>query len=242
MNRKTFPLYMSVASGIKFWDSMHQLFLRAPLPSHCSQYLPNTHKFMKTVLMYQDIGIVVEVPIQAKMDYDDKRSRWFSIRLQSGPKIEPPLVIDSVWDCPGIILDTIKDDDGKFILGWHCGYCLVPGNRGGSRFFKHRNASKALLHLTKGKDIVTWTGLRHIPATRRPRWLNFECDSSKMTSKKAALEKFLPNLTESRHRIALSLFQNYYYEFPYTWIFQYWFLYVVWLWVFIASSAYLLGP
>jgi hypothetical protein len=53
---------------------------------------------------------------------------------------------------------------GKTILGWHCGYCLIPGNRGGSRFFKHRNASKALSHLTKGKDIVTCTGLRHIHA------------------------------------------------------------------------------
>jgi hypothetical protein len=47
---------------------------------------------------------------------------------------------------------------------WCCGYCLIPGNCGGSRFFKHRNASKALLHLTKGKDIVTCTGLRNIPA------------------------------------------------------------------------------
>ncbi len=79
-------------------------------------------------------------------------------------------------------------------------------------------------------------------ASRRPRWLNFERDSSKMTSKIAPSEKFLPNLTELCHRIALSLFQNSYYEFPYTWIFLYWFLYVVWLWVFIASSAYLLGP
>jgi hypothetical protein len=33
----------------------------------------------------------------------------------------------------------------------------------GSRFFKHRNASTALSHLTKGKDIATCTGLRHIP-------------------------------------------------------------------------------
>ncbi len=79
-------------------------------------------------------------------------------------EIEPPLVIDSVWDCPGTTLNTIKDDDGKTILGWRCGYCLIPGNRGGSRFFKHRSASKALLHLTKGKDIVTCTGLRNIPA------------------------------------------------------------------------------
>ncbi len=78
-------------------------------------------------------------------------------------KIEPPLVIDSVWDCPGITLDTINDDDGKAIMGWRCDYCLIPGNRGGSRFFKHRNASKALLHLTKGKNIVICTGLCNIP-------------------------------------------------------------------------------
>jgi hypothetical protein len=79
-------------------------------------------------------------------------------------KIEPPLVIDSVWDCPGITLNTKEDDDGKTILGWCCGHCLFPSNCGGSRFFKHRNASKSLSHLTKGKDIVTCTGLRNIPA------------------------------------------------------------------------------
>ncbi len=72
MNRKTFPLYMSVASGIEFRDSMHQLFLPASLPSHCSRYLPDVHKFMKTLLTYQGIGIFVEVPIQAKIDDDDK--------------------------------------------------------------------------------------------------------------------------------------------------------------------------
>ncbi len=53
--------------------------------------------------------------------------------------------------------------DGKTILGWRCGYCLIPGNCGGFRFFKHRNASKSLSHLMKGKDIVTCTGLRNIP-------------------------------------------------------------------------------
>ncbi len=86
------------------------------------------------------------------------------------------------------------------------------------------------------------TSFARTERTRRPRWLDFERDSSKMTSKIAPSEKFLPNLTELRHRIALSLFQNSHYKFPYTWIFLYWFLYVVWLWVFIASSAYLLGP
>ncbi len=118
---------------------------------------------MKTLLTYQGIGIVVEVPIQAKMDYDDKDLSDFQFDSSQESKIEPPLVIDSVWDCPGITLDTIKDDDGKTILGWCCGYCLIPSNCGGSRFLKHRNASKALSHLTKGKDIVTCTGLRNIP-------------------------------------------------------------------------------
>jgi hypothetical protein len=119
---------------------------------------------MKTLLAYQGIGIVVEVPNKAKMDYDDKDLSDFQFCSSQESKIEPPLVIDSIWDCPGITLDTIKDDDGKTILGWHCGYSLIPGNRGGSRFFKHHNASKALLHLTKGKDIVTCTGLQRIPA------------------------------------------------------------------------------
>jgi hypothetical protein len=155
---------MSVASGIKFQDSTQQLFLRAPSPSHCSRYLTDTHKFMKTLLTYQGIGIVVEVPIQAKMDYDDKDLADFQFGSSQESKIDPPLVLDSVRDCPGITLDTIKDDDGKTILGWRCGYCLIPGNRGGSRFFKHRNASRALPHLTKGNNIVPCTGLRHIPA------------------------------------------------------------------------------
>jgi hypothetical protein len=38
---------------------------------------------MKTLLTYQGIGIVVEVPIQAKMDDDDNFSLIFN-RLKSG--------------------------------------------------------------------------------------------------------------------------------------------------------------
>ncbi len=119
---------------------------------------------MKTLLTYQGIRIVVEVPIQAKMDYDDKDLTNFQFRSSQESEIEPPLVIDSVWDCLVITLDIIEDDDGKTILGWCCSYCLIPSNHVGSRFFKHYNVSKALSHLTKGKDIVTCTGLRHIPA------------------------------------------------------------------------------
>ncbi len=97
------------------------------------------------------------------MDYDDEDLADFQFGSSQESEIEPPLVIDSIWNCLGITLDTLKDDDGKTILGWRCGYCRIPGNCGGSRFFKHCNASKALLHLTKGKDIVTCIGLRHIP-------------------------------------------------------------------------------
>jgi hypothetical protein len=72
---------------------------------------------MKTLLTYQGIGIVVEVPIQAKIDYDDKDLTDFQFGSSQKSKIDPPLVIDFVWDCPGITLDTIKDDDGKTIMG-----------------------------------------------------------------------------------------------------------------------------
>jgi hypothetical protein len=142
---------------------MPQLFSCTPSPSHCSQYLPDTHKFMKTLLTYQGIGIVIEVPIQAKIDVDDEDLTDFHFSSSQESKLDPPLVLDSVWDCPGITLDTFVDDDGKTIPGWGCRYCIIPGNCGGSRFFKHRNASKALLHLMKGKDIVTCSGLWHIP-------------------------------------------------------------------------------
>ncbi len=98
------------------------------------------------------------------MNYDDKDFTDFQFGSSQESEVDPPLVIDSVWDCPGITLDTIKDDDGKTILGWRCSYCLIPGNRGGSKFFKHRNASKVFLHLAKGKDIVTCTNLWYIPA------------------------------------------------------------------------------
>jgi hypothetical protein len=77
--------------------------------------------------------------------------------------IDPPLVLNSVWNCLGITLNTFVDDDGKSIPGWRCGYFLIPSNHGGSRFFKHRNASKALSHFTKGEDIVTCSGLQNIP-------------------------------------------------------------------------------
>jgi hypothetical protein len=61
---------------------MHQLFLHAPLSTHCSQYLLDT-----------GISIVVEVPIQAKMDYDDKDLNHFQLGSSREFKIEPPLLL-----------------------------------------------------------------------------------------------------------------------------------------------------
>jgi hypothetical protein len=97
------------------------------------------------------------------MDVDDEDLTCFHFGSSQESKLDPPLVLDSVSDCPGITLHTFVDDDGKTILGWHYRYGLIPSNRGGSRFFKHFNASKALSHLTKGKDIVTCSGLQNIP-------------------------------------------------------------------------------
>ncbi len=94
--------------------------------------------------MCQGIGIIVEVPIQAKMDDDDEDLTCFHFGSSQESELDPTLVLDSVWDCPGIILDTFIDDDGKTVPGWQCSYCLIPSNHDGSRFFKQCNASKAL--------------------------------------------------------------------------------------------------
>ncbi len=119
-------------------------------PIHTKLWKPYWHIKVLTLLL--------------KYQYRQNGWWWRQFGSSQESEIDPPFVLDSIWDCPGITLNIIVDDDGKTILGWHCGYCLILGNRGGSRFFRHRNASKALSHLTKGKDIVTCTGLRHIPA------------------------------------------------------------------------------
>jgi hypothetical protein len=97
------------------------------------------------------------------MDVDDEDLNCSHFGSSQESELDPNLVLDSFCDCLGITLDTTVDDDGKTIPGGRYGYCLIHGSHGGSRFFKHRNASKALSHLTKGKDIVACSGLRNIP-------------------------------------------------------------------------------
>jgi hypothetical protein len=97
------------------------------------------------------------------MDFDDDNLTCFHFGSSQESKLDPPLVLASVCDCPGIILDIFVDDDGETIPGWHCGYFLILGNHGGSRFFEYLNKSKALSLLTKGKDIVTCSCLQNTP-------------------------------------------------------------------------------
>ncbi len=98
------------------------------------------------------------------MDVDDEDLTCFHFGSSQESELDLPLVLDSVWDCLGITLDTFVDDDGKTIPGTRrCGCCLIPGNCVGSRFLKHHNASNALSPLTKGKDKITCSGLQNIP-------------------------------------------------------------------------------
>ena len=83
---------------------------------------------------------------------------------QKSSKSLPPLVLNSIWDCPGITLDNFADANGNMIKGWRCGYCPIPGGLGGAPFFKYRNATKALSHLSsKGEDIVACKGYKNVP-------------------------------------------------------------------------------
>jgi hypothetical protein len=87
------------------------------------------------------------------MNVDDEDHTDFQFGSSQESKIDPPLVLDFVWDCPGITLDTFVDDDGKTILGWHCGYCLISSNCGDSRFFKHRTDLKLCHTLQRGRTL-----------------------------------------------------------------------------------------
>ncbi len=51
---------------------------------------------MITLLTFQGIGIVVEVPIQAKMDYDDNDLTDFQFGSNHESEIDPPLVLQSI--------------------------------------------------------------------------------------------------------------------------------------------------
>jgi hypothetical protein len=51
------------------------------------------------------------------MDVGDEDLTDFHRGSSQESKLDPPLVLDSVWDCPGITLNTFVDNDGKTIPG-----------------------------------------------------------------------------------------------------------------------------
>ena len=65
---------------------------------------------MKTLLLYPGIGTVVKVPIQAKRDVDDEDLNCFHFGSSQESELDPHLVLDSIWDSPGITLNTFVDE------------------------------------------------------------------------------------------------------------------------------------
>jgi hypothetical protein len=61
---------------------------------------------MKTSSLNPVIGNIVKVPIQAKMDDDDEDLNCFHFGSSQESELDPPIVLESVWDCPGITLAT----------------------------------------------------------------------------------------------------------------------------------------
>ncbi len=61
-------------------------------------------------------------------------------------------------------------------------------------------------------------------------WARFKQNCAQNPAIREILAKYYRIAPQNRAELAPSLFQNYYYKFPCTWIFQYWFLYVVCLW------------
>jgi hypothetical protein len=114
------------------------------------------------------LGIIITLDNPIMVDYDDGSEYDGEHLHPNSQESLPPIVLTTIWDCPGIKLDEIVDADGKMIKGWRCGYCPIPGGLGAAPFFKYRNATKALSHLSsKGEDIVTCKGLKNVPANVR---------------------------------------------------------------------------
>ncbi len=72
--------------------------------------------------------------------------------------------------------------------------------------------------------------LDHTAAKMTRIWAWFKQNCAQNPAIREILAKYYRIAPQNRAELAPSLFQNYYYKFPYTWIFWYWFLYVVCLW------------
>ena len=157
------------------------------------------------------VGIIIkfEHPIMADRDDrsdsgDEGNPRAFS---QESSDSLPPLSFKTIWDCPGITLDEKVNHDGTVILGWRCGYCPVPGlGLGGAPFYKYRNATKALSHLSsKAKDIQRCKGFNNIPTNVRNALTALQYSKANEKSGRAARKNTIIEEVINHQAIALSL-------------------------------------
>ena len=117
------------------------------------------------------LGIIITLDNPIMVDSDDGSEydgEYLQPNSQESSESLQPIVLSTIWDCPGITLDEMFDDNGKIIKGWCCGYCPIPGGLGAAPFFKYRNAMKALSHLSsKEEDIAACKGLKNVPENVR---------------------------------------------------------------------------
>ena len=175
---------------------------------------PPTSVPSHTVMNLSDplLGITIkfEHPIMAHRDDcsdsgDEGDPRGLS---QESSDSLPTLSFKSIWDCPGITLDEIANNDGTVILGWRCGYCPRPGLGlvGGAPFYKYRNATKALSHLSsKAKDIQRCKGFNNIPTNVRNALTALQYSKVNEKSGRAARKNTIIEEVINHQAIALSL-------------------------------------
>lgn len=64
-------------------------------------------------------------------------------------------LLNEIWDCP-YLTENVKIPDplneGKYVIGWTCGWCPAPARGSPDNFFRHNNAFKALRHVLKIPD------------------------------------------------------------------------------------------
>ncbi len=96
------------------------------------------------------------------------------------------------------------------------------------KIFRHMHIACCNMHIAK-ESIMRLTHIQH--GGRDDSILSaIKAKSRSKSIIREILAKYYRIAPQNRAELVPSLFQNYYYEFPYTWIFWYWFLYVKCLW------------
>ena len=80
------------------------------------------------------LGITITLHYPIMVDSDDG-SEYDGEHLQPNSQESTeslqPIVLSTIWDCPGITIDEMFDDNGMMIKGWHCEGSVSPFFKGG---------------------------------------------------------------------------------------------------------------